>query len=431
MEDVARRYDFVDSPFLWIPRSPLIERQQLQLLDEMQLREACTVLCEMISRGEKAVALKPASRKPGAKHPVWPEDEIVKDRLQRLLGRPVSEVSADAASNCRSLSSSKYDSGISMGSPKSPDVANPAEGVLDAITEFDFQGTEATSHSRQEISALNPDCRHSTVGLLTAANLSRLNKMISPDLIDKPPDGTKDHVPSIMDNLWRGLDAECSVKQLQSTVLATNTSFSRPSSSSPRSSKDLAYGPEISPKIFERETITPISRPRTQQTRQDPIRLDSSQKESGTLDGPQASHQDSVAVVNGTDGMEQRMTLSEQKERHLDLRRAVMEKMLTGTITHNSNNPTTVTLSSDEPNSKVLIPPNDAYSTQLQDKQLQASHRKSATDKSSMNAAENVSLRKKPSIIRKLSVLGFNKQKTSTLHNNPRMTGLTRVAEVP
>lgn len=141
-----------------------------------------------------------------------------------------------------------------------------------------------------------------------------------------------------------------------------------------------------------------------------------------------------VAVIIDADGAEHIMTAEEEKQRHLDLQRAVMEKMFTGSIGTGSGDPICSTnldrlfLSqhgSFNPNAAPDSPGAGSENESTSGSECEPPVVRPDRNSSNTSTAKDGSYKKKPSLIRKLSVLGLGKKKTRA---SPSL-GLSRIVK--
>lgn len=508
-EDRSRYYDFVDTPVNWRPSSPLIERQKLTPVEEVQLRYACKLLCEMIERGEISPGSPPPNESNQEKKTV-PEQVDQEPSLRVSLepakahSQPVSEETNDDGV----VENRLYDSGIIIEgaeSPDSPKVAKPttetdgskpaapedvSEDIPQSSTEVGiaqfYPGEsgdlvasvpKASFASDSDQSIVPYDAPHTANGANMTGSCSIpvtrnyeptghwyniegkheeddvyfTKGMIVGSDSETPGMDSADGVQSTTD---AGMDAlmphhaDPVMDSPEESPPMRTPSFSRPcavsraASRRARRSRDRDVPPPLPhpnqvserPQAYERRSQQSL------ETREGDV---AGEDEFGVeVRGQQSWHKSGgsggVAVIIGTDGMEHVMTASEEKQRYIDLQRAVMEKMVTGTIRAAPE----ISISSGSvgeyysaeharsklsplPKSHVRGHSGDGYLTS----RLRNANETVGGENQTRPAILNSGHEKKPSLIRKLSMLSLGKRKSSDTAKNANIMGFSRVVQ--
>jgi hypothetical protein len=504
-EDRSRHYDFVDTPVNWRPSSPLIDRQHLTPVDQVQLRHACKVLCEMIARGEIPPPLPPSGRsfserKAASEHDVREPSYPVPSEPVERHGQYVSEETNEDGPAERRL----YDSGIiieeetgSAESPKDGELAKESDEGKTAAPEngcndspqntagvglaqfypdesddlvlsvpdkapFTSDGDQSIGHYHPRdltdmlespvipvIGSFEPtdyqfrfdeqgeaDDEYFTKGMFVGPE-SEVPGVDSPSSPIRPTTGAEtDALKSRNVHPLRDM-AAASLPDRTPSFSRPRSSLGRPVSRRvPRSHDNMPPLPqetrEVSPGRFG------VYQHRSQpswETRQG-VAGEHALGGVGVVNGARMNNK-SVAVVIDTDGTEHVMTASEEKRRYLDLQQAVMEKMFTGAI-------------GNEPEISISYGSGDGYLSAKRatsrPSSVRNSHQRSnsgtyLTPSRSRHARGNVgeihthpsslnnSQERKPSIMRKLSVLALGKRKPSNVAKDVNMAGFSRVVE--
>ncbi|KAL1962571.1 hypothetical protein VTN77DRAFT_9364 [Rasamsonia byssochlamydoides] len=492
-EDRSRYYDFVDTPVNWRPSSPLIERRNLTPVEEVQLRYACKVLCEMIVRGEIPPKLPQSDES-------YPEKKTAPERVDQEASPQVSSEPVEAhnkrtseeTNGNGSVEKGLCDSGIGLESTESPVTKPTTEtdgsklAATDDVSE-DFPQDSSdvglaqfypgesddivvsvpnaplTSDSNQTIT-----CRHTPHDVANMTG-SRANPVIGPrepiDWYDVDwqneaddeyftrgmfvgPDSEDPDVDS-PDSVVRPASEVNPVTDLPAESRPGRTpSFSRPRAVSRAASKrvsrsrDLDIVPPL-PKEVSSERLQDHRRPSqlSLETREDVVAGEYAFSGVEVVHGQQISHKSGggVAVIIDTDGMERVMTEAEEKQRYLDLQRAVMEKMSTGVI----GTAPGVSISSGSvddcssakhapsrpspfPKSHGPVHSGDNYPTRSRPRYANGNV---CGENQTGAAALNGLHEKKPGIMRKLSLLGLGKRKSSNVSKNANIVGFSRIVE--
>lgn len=486
----------------------MIERQKLTPVEEVQLRYACKLLCEMIERGEISPGSPPPNQSNQDRKTV-PEQvdqepsPLVSSEPAKAHSQPISEETNDDGVVEKRL----YDSGIVLEdaeSPDSPKVARPAtetdgskpaapedvsEDIPQSSTEVGIAQFYPGESDDRVASVPKPpfasDSDQSIVGYDTPnpANGTNVTGSCAIPAIGKyePTDhwynrDGKDEADDVYftkgmivgsDSETPGMDSPDSV---QSTTAAgmdaltpqcanpvTDSPADSPPMRTPSFSRPCAVSRAASrraPRSRDRDVPPPLphqnqevsERPqaherRSQQSLETREAVVAGGDESGVeVRGQQSSHNSGgsggVAVIIGPDGMEHVMTPSEEKQRYLDLQRAVMEKMVTGTIgaapeISISSGSVDGSSSTEHTHSKLSPLPKSHVRGHSGDGYLTSRLRNENIGGENQNrpAVLNSRHEKKPSLIRKLSMLGLGKRKSSDTTKNANIMGFSRIVE--
>jgi hypothetical protein len=237
---------------------------------------------------------------------------------------------------------------------------------------------------------------------------------------------------------------------ITSPLLFRSPSFSRPQAvSRPASERKLHQGPvscfETPEKMPETSRNSWQSGPSTESPDSPPPGHDSDCFGLNIMSRPHiAGEAGSVAVIVDPDGMEHKMAESEERQRYLDLQRAVMEKMFTGAIRAYTNDPEApasinecIAVKKNRPQVSEVSASTHERTTQSTGNDLM----KIASPNPAPVRGEEYSNKanslhptmpvRKYGLLRKLSVLGMNKRKSRSpaTSNSSNMIGISRIVK--
>lgn len=126
------------------------------------------------------------------------------------------------------------------------------------------------------------------------------------------------------------------------------------------------------------------------------------------------------SVIIDTDGAKRAMTVAEEKQRYLDLQRAVMEKMFTGTISATVADSSTIFGS---------IPYGKPHAIDSQQKSSNAQAKTLFTRDHASSSMTRSTQEKRSTIMRKLTIFGLGKRKPGNSSGGTNMVGYSRIVE--
>ncbi|KAL2010371.1 hypothetical protein VTN00DRAFT_6178 [Thermoascus crustaceus] len=463
-EDPSRHYDFVDTPVQYGPDSPLIERRRLSFGSEAQLRYACMTLFHSIETGT----------------PYQPEGAAPKRKPKRnsghkFLHRKVSSKAKNehghlcVAGGGNDIAKEKYDSGVELqasqsgaqvgfkamqgagedDTPKSPTA--DCDGITGDVGIKQFYSEEDTTPQPREDTAFGlpspvVDAAKSSDDHVTA---SALEELIDQQFGGEAVEAQQETDASSMEDGCldsNGLtvttsngvagptarskpdvsDAQDLNAWTDPSVLRRPPSFCLPKAVARSSSKLLVKGTGLG--LQEETESGPVTSTDASTDQVEP----SLRREIGSRDGGLRSlwledkpgyDREGVAVIVDADGVERIMTAEEEKQRHLDLQRAVMEKMFTGSIGTGLSDAVCSTnldrLLSQHGSFNPNAAPDSPPGARSENESVSGSECEPPVvrlDRNSSNTSTTKELhgsyKKKASLIRKLSVLGLGKKKT-------------------
>ena len=442
-EDRSRHYEFTDSPACWRPDSPFIERQNLNVADEALLRHACSILCEDIQSQERSSQM----------------DQPNPTSASKIFRRKSAPLRTASNSSRYSLLASrnphpedlvgkgKYDSGIEMEAEDSTDAhsnANfavysedaPSKNLIEerpvTATEVDTASSETNTQANTSLDPLQLDrCdkNREQHPLSTSEKFSCL---------DFSPPGSDYSEDSIVRSTTRtDMKSAGSTRSKELTSIssmpARTPSFTRPKSgqfeATKRSSENLASSDNLTSKEAP-QTIAP-----ERYSWQPMVGLQKKSDQDKSMcalqfpERPGTRDEKGIAAIIDTDGAERIITAAEEKRRYLDLQRAVMEKMFTGTISAAVADSSTIfdSVSDGPPYGKTdaigcqPIKPGKSSLDNAQAGTLFARDRTSSMIHSTQE--------KGSTIMRKLSIFGLGKRKPGNSPGGTNMVGYSRIVE--
>lgn len=480
-EDRSRYYDFVDTPVQYRPDSPLIERRRLSFGSEAQLRYACMTLFHSIETGM----------------PYLPEETTTSKSKSRNSGQTSSQ--AKDEHSCLSVADrenevtkkKKYDSGVELEAPQSgagkamqgageKDSDTPkrpavdSDGVAVDVEIKQFYCEEDTPQPRKETTlgfpfpvvdgAAEPSGDHVTLPTLEhlmnqqlggeegesqqqdrgtmkeMSDFDMLSITASHDDVVRPTASrTKSETSDPQDiNAWMDHNV--------ANALLRTPSFGRPKAVTRSSSKLFAKDGCLRPQEKTDESDSMAYTDALTDQLQPSLRREISSQHGGSQslcleDEHRNNDREGGAVIIDSDGVRRVMTAEEEKQRHLDLQRAVMEKMFTGTIgasssdflcTANVNRPLSKHGSSDSTVAPDPLPGassgKDSVSAPQHEHPIVRVERHSLAVPSATKEQQGTQ-KKRQSLIRKLSVLGLGKKKTNGPPVGGGVVGCSRIVE--
>ncbi|KAN0075590.1 hypothetical protein V8E54_006860 [Elaphomyces granulatus] len=416
-EDQSRHYEFIDSPGHWRPGSPLIERQSLDLTDEALLRHACSLLCEDVQiRERSSQVLQPdlALRRKSThlENPLLAASNSSKIDSLSISRNPRPEILVEKG---------KYDSGVGL----------EAEYSVDAYSNANFLGYSEDAPSRdlmeeRPATATEVDPAPSDSVETKADADTQTNPSLEPT--PRLQLGCHDEDKEDSDN------PRNSIKWTDiSSVLARSSSFSRPQSLQVEATKRSPGGANLAARdsLTSKEAVQSTAPERLLQSMVGAQKKSDQDKSTRALQFPDRSgtrDEKGTAVIIDTDGAERAMTAAEERQRYLDLQRAVMEKMFTGTITATVADSSTIFGSvSGPPYGKPHAI--DSQRKSSLDPMFNAQAKTLFTRDHASSSMTRSTQEKRSTIMRKLSIFGLGKRKPGNSSGGTNMVGYSRIVE--
>lgn len=381
-EDRSRHYEFADSPACWRQDSPFIERQYLDVADEALLRHACSILCEDIQSQER-----------------FPQ-------MDQPNPTSASKIFRRKSAPLRAASNSSRDSLLASRNPRPEDLVG--KGKYDSGIEMEAEDS-TDAHSNANFAVYSEDA--------PSTNL----------IEERPVTATEVDTASSETNT----QANTSL----SSMPARTPSFTRPKSGQFEATKRSSGGANLAPSdnLTSKEAAQTITPERHSWQPMVGLQKKSDQDKSMCAlqvpERPGTRDEKGIAAIIGTDGAERIITAAEEKQRYLDLQRAVMEKMFTGTISAAVADSSTIfdSVSDGPPYCKTHaigcqpIKPGKSSLDNAQAGTLFARDRTSSMIHSTQE--------KGSTIMRKLSVFGLGKRKPGNSPGGTNMVGYSRIVE--
>ncbi|KAL1998926.1 hypothetical protein VTN02DRAFT_5330 [Thermoascus thermophilus] len=464
-EDPSRHYDFVDTPGQYRPDSPLTERRRLSFGSEAQLRYACMTLFHSIETGTP-------SRPEGAA----PKRKSKRTSGQKFLHRKTSSKAKNehghlcVAGGGNDMAKQRYESGVELqaaqsgaqvgfqamqgagedDTPKSPTVdCDGITGESVGIKQF-YSEEDPTPQPREGTASGLPSpavdaARSPRDHVIPSVLEEPIDQQSGGEAVEAPQDSDVSSVgdESLDSNGLTGTtsndvaspttrpksdvsDAPDLDEWTDPSVLRRPPSFCLPNTVARSSSRLLVKGSALVLHEVTEMASTDASTDQREPSPRSEIGSQGGRLRGLLLEDNPGYDREGVAVIIDADGVERIMTAEEEKQRHLDLQRAVMEKMFTGSIGTGSGDPVHRT----NLDRLFLSPhgsshPNAASSSPGAGSGCEPPVVRLDRNGLNTSTAKDGSEKKKPGLIRKLSVLGLGKKKARA---SPDL-GLSRIVK--
>ncbi|PWY79108.1 hypothetical protein BO70DRAFT_362888 [Aspergillus heteromorphus CBS 117.55] len=298
----TRYYDFVDTPGIYKPSSPLIERQNIPTELEAEMRYACALLVYRIEQG-RHLPSSPTKRSRGMTTSSAPQDPSTIAQIDSKFISP--KVGRDVAAL-----KDKHDSGVVLTQQSSmqtmrvkPCQSNPQTKSADKTA----SGPATTSDSSSSA--------HSCTAPPSRGSAQRQELAAEPDAAIKDQtkaflDGSESQPSTDEDEDLSEDDVEVFLDPDAMVISGGVHSFSSPQANLNKSSPSLGV------------SVDPSNNQST---------------ETGPADSVASLLEHRPGVIIDRSGLAHVMTAAEESERDINLRQAVLAKMRTGTIAHASS----------------------------------------------------------------------------------------------
>jgi hypothetical protein len=393
----------------------LIERQNLALSDEAFLRHACSLLCEDVQRRERSSQVD--------------QPDLALRRKSTHLENPLLAASNSSKIDSLSISRNprpemlvekgKYDSGVGL----------EAEYSVDAHGNANFPVYSEDAPSRDLIeerpaTTTEVDPAPSDPVETKADADTQTNPSLESIQLDRHDEDKEQHRLSTSE-IFSCLDSDNPGNSILkwtdiSSVLARSPSFSRPQSLQAEATKRSPGGANLafSDSLASKEAVQSTAPERL--LRHSWQSMVGTQKKSDQDKSARALQFPDRSVIIDTDGAKRAMTVAEEKQRYLDLQRAVMEKMFTGTISATVADSSTIFGS---------IPYGKPHAIDSQQKSSNAQAKTLFTRDHASSSMTRSTQEKRSTIMRKLTIFGLGKRKPGNSSGGTNMVGYSRIVE--